>query len=162
MTRPLRLLILGNDAEAATKLAASLGAESVVVYSTTDPEEACQLISLLQHDVLLIDIDKLIGTPLYSLQAFRQEKPDIKIVGISRGQRGDTGLLAGLLDLDAQMREPVTPEGLIISLPEIADRYLMLSGADTPDRDPNQPGRQKWQLDSLPFIGDRRRPSPQA
>ena len=162
MTRPLRLLILSNDAEAATKLVASLGTESVVVYSTTDPDEACQLISLLQHDVMLIDIDKLIGTPLYSLQAFRQEKSDIKIVGISRGQRGDTGLLAGLLDLDAQIREPVTPEGLIISLPEIADRYLMVSVGDTPDQDSNHPGGRKWQLDTLPFIGGRRRSSPQA
>ena len=162
MTKPLRLLILSNGAEAATKLAASLGTESVVVYSTTDHDEACQLISLLQHDVLLIEIDKLIGTPLYSLEAFRQEKSDIKIVGISRGQRGDTGLLAGLLDLDAHMREPVTPEGLIISLPEIADRYLMVSVEDTPDHDTKQPGRQKWQLDTLPFIEGRHRPSPQA
>ena len=96
MTRPLRLLILSNDAEAATELSASLGTDGVVVYSTTDPDEACQLISLLQHDVLLIEIDKLIGIPVYTLQAFRQEKSDIKIVGISRGQRGDTGLLLGL------------------------------------------------------------------
>jgi DNA-binding NtrC family response regulator len=162
MTRSLRLLILSNDAEAATKLAATLGTDGVVVYSTAEPDEACQLISLLQHDVLLIDIDKLIGTPVYPLQAFRQEKSDIKIVGISRGQRGDTGLLVGLLDLDAHMREPVTPEGLIISLPEIADRYLMVSVGDTPDQDPDQPDRRKWQPDTLPFIGGRRRPSPQA
>ena len=161
MTRPLRLLILSNDTEAATELAASLGTESVVVYSTTNHDEACQLISLLQHDVLLIDIDKLIGTPLYSLQSFREENSDIKIVGISHGQRGDTGLLAGLLDLDAQIREPVTPEGLIISLPEIADRYLMVSVGDTPDQDPDRLGRRKLQLDAFPFIGGRRRPSPQ-
>ena len=162
MTRPLRLLILSNDVEAATELSASLGTDGVVVYSTTDPDEACQLISLLQHDVLLIEIDKLIGIPVYTLQAFRQEKSDIKIVGISRGQRGDTGLLLGLLDLDAQIREPVTPEGLIISLPEIADRYLMVSVGDASDQDSNQSGRQKWQLDTLPFIGGRRRPSPLA
>ena len=120
MTRPLRLLILSNDAEAATKLAATLGTESVVVYSTTDPDEACQLISLLQHDVLLIDIEKLVRTPIYPLQAFRQARPDLKIVGISRGQRGDTGLLLDLLGLDAYIREPATPESLIISLPEMS------------------------------------------
>jgi len=114
MANPLRLLILNDNAEVAERLADNLGTDSVVAYATSDSDEACQLISLLQHDVLLLDIEKLIRTPVNPLGAFRQAKPDLKIVGISRGQRGDTGLLVGLLDLDANIREPVTPEILII------------------------------------------------
>lgn len=161
MTKPLRLVILSGDAEAAKQLTASLSVDGVVVYSTVDPDEACQLISLLQHDVLLIDIEKLVRTPIYPLQAFRQARPDLKIVGISRGQRGDTGLLLDLLGLDAYICEPVTPEALIISLPDIADRYLMASLENTLDRNRNGHHRQKWQLSSIPFIASRRSPAPQ-
>lgn len=152
MARPLRLVILHDDAEAANRIAASLSTDDVVVYSTTDPDEACQLVSLLRHDVLLIDIEKLIGTPVYPLQAFRQANPNLKIVGISSGQRKDTGLLLGLLDLDAHMREPVTPEALIISLPEIADRYLMVSLRNTPETGLDDRRSQEWQPNSLPTI----------
>jgi two-component SAPR family response regulator len=130
MTKPLRLVILDDDVEAAKRLAASISTDGVVVYSTDDPDETRQLISLLQHEIVLIDVDKLIRTPAYPLEAFREANPDIKIVGISRGKRGDTGLLLQLLDMDAYIREPVTPEALIISLPEIADRYLMESVGD--------------------------------
>jgi hypothetical protein len=113
--------------EAAKSLAACLGADGVVVYATSDLDEAHHLISLLQHDVLLVTVEKLICTPNYPLETFRQAKPDLKIVGISRGQRGDTSLLVDMLGLDAHVRVPVTPEALIVSLPEIADRYLMAS-----------------------------------
>jgi len=160
MTKPLRLVILNNDMEAAKRLAASISTDGVVVYSTDDPEEACQLISLLQHEVVLIDVEKLICTPTYPLESFREANPDIKIVGISRGKRGDTGLLLQLLDLDAYIREPVTPEVLIISLPEIADRYLMQEAVgETSYRDPDDRHRQKWRLN--PFVTTRRSPSPQ-
>jgi hypothetical protein len=127
MAQPLRLVILDEDMGKAQDLAACLGSDGVVAYATTDPNQACQLISLLQHDVLLIGVEKLICTPNYPLQTFREANPGLRIVGISRSQRGDTGLLLDLLGLDAYMREPVTPEALIISLPEIADRYLMVS-----------------------------------
>jgi DNA-binding response OmpR family regulator len=127
MAQPLRLVILDEDMEIAKSMAASLSTDGVVVYATSDLDEAHQLISLLQHEVLLVDVEKLICTPNYPLQTFRQAKPDLKIVGIARSRRGDTGLLMDMLGLDAQVREPVTPEALIISLPEIADRYLMVS-----------------------------------
>jgi CheY-like chemotaxis protein len=127
MAQPLRLVILDEDMEVAKSMAASLSTDGVVVYATSDLDEAHQLISLLQHEVLLVDVEKLICTPNYPLQTFRQAKPDLKIVGISRSRRGDTGLLMDMLGLDAHVREPVTPEALIISLPEIADRYLMVS-----------------------------------
>ena len=127
MPQPLRLVILDESMESAKTLAASLSTDGVVAYATTRADEACHLISLLQHDVLLVDVQKLICTPDYPLQTFRQAKPGLKIVGISRGQRGDTCLLLDLLGLDGYMREPVTPEALIISLPEIANRYLMQS-----------------------------------
>ena len=127
MAQPLRLVILDEDMEVAKSMAASLSTDGVVVYATSDLDEAHQLISLLQHDVLLVDVEKLICTPNYPLQTLRQAKPDLKIVGISRGQRGDTGLLLDMLGLDGYMHGPVTPEALIISLPEIADRYLMVS-----------------------------------
>jgi CheY-like chemotaxis protein len=150
MNTPLRLVILDDDMERAKRLAVSLGTDGVVVYSTDDPEEACQLVSLLQHDVLMIDVEKLICTPTYSLEAFLEAKPDIKIVGISRGKRGDTGLLTQLLGLDAYIREPVTPEALIISLPEIADRYLTNLVGDKPSRGPDN-GRQKWPTNLMPL-----------
>jgi len=159
MTKPLRLVILNDDVEAAKRLAASISTDGVVVYSTDDPDEACQLISLLQHEVVLIDVEKLICTPAYPLESFREANPDIKIVGISRGKRGDTGLLLQLLDLDAYVREPVTPEALIISLPEIADRYLMQSVGDLSRQSPDNENRQKWRLN--PFVTSRRTPSPQ-
>ena len=127
MAQPLRLVILDEDMEVAKSMAASLSTDGVVVYAASDLDEAHQLISLLQHDVLLVDVEKLICTPNYPLQTFRQAKPDLKIVGISRSRRGDTGLLLDMLGLDGYMHEPVTPEALIISLPEIADRYLMVS-----------------------------------
>jgi len=160
MTRPLRLLILDDNLEAAKQLAASLGTDGVVVYYCQDPDEACQLISLLQHDIMLIDVEKLICTPAYPLEAFREAKPDIKIVGISSGKRGDTGLLLQLLGLDAYIHEPVTPEALIISLPEIADRYLMESARETSSYSPADHG-PKWRLSLLPFANNRRSPSPQ-
>jgi len=159
MTKPLRLVILNDDVEAAKRLAASISTDGVVVYSTDDPDEACQLISLLQHEVVLIDVEKLICTPAYPLESFREANPDIKIVGISRGKRGDTGLLLQLLDLDAYIREPVTPEALIISLPEIADRYLMHPVGDISRQDPDNQQRQKWRLNLL--VTTRRTPSPQ-
>jgi len=125
MAKPLRLLILDNDSEAAERLSLSLSGEGIVVYATHDPDEACHLISLLQHDILLIDIEKLVCTPLYPLQKFRQLNPDLKIVGISDSRRGDTGLLLDLLGLDAYLWEPVSPESLIISVPMLADQYRM-------------------------------------
>jgi CheY-like chemotaxis protein len=151
MTKPLRLVVLNEDAEAARRLADSLSTDGVVVYRVADPDEACQLISLLQHDVLLIDIEKLICTPIYPLQAFRQAKPDLKIVGISNHQRGDTGLLMDLLGLDAYVRHPVTPEALIISLPEIADRYLMAPLGNNPDHDRDDHDRQKLRMRPIPL-----------
>lgn len=160
MTRPLRLVILNDDVEATKRLAASISTDGVVVYSTDDSDEACQLISLLQHEVMLIDVEKLICTPAYPLESFREANPDIKIVGISRAKRGDTGLLLQLLDLDAYIHEPLTPEALIVSLPEIADRYLTQSVENTslqsPDDDQH---RQKGWLN--PFVTNRRSPSPQ-
>ncbi len=158
MTKPLRLVVLNEDAEAAKRLADSLSTNDVVVYRVADPDEACELISLLQHDILLIDIEKLICTPVYPLQAFRQAKPDLKIVGISGGQRGDTGLLKELLGLDAYVRYPVTPEALIISVPEIADRYLMAPLDDNPDQDRDDHDRQKLRMRSIPFISTVQRP----
>jgi CheY-like chemotaxis protein len=160
MTRPLRLLILNDDPEAAKRLAASLSADGVVVYCTGDSDEACQLISLLQHEIMLIDVEKLICTPAYPLEAFREVKPDLKIVGISSGKRGDTGLLLQLLSLDAYVREPVTPEALIVSLPEVADLYLLESVAEPPGRVRNHQS-QKWGLNLIPFPGDRRSASTQ-
>jgi DNA-binding response OmpR family regulator len=162
MTRPLRLLILNDDVEAAKQLAASLSTDGVVAYSTDDPDEACQLISLLQHDILLIDVGKLICTPVYPLQAFRLAKPDLKIVGISDGRRGDTDLLLDLLGLDAYLHAPVTPEALIISVPEIAERYLMLTLADTLHHERNGRHGRKLQLDPISFTSGRRSPFPQA
>jgi DNA-binding response OmpR family regulator len=162
MTRSLRLLILDEDANKVKQFAASLSADGVVVYSTTDPDEACQLISLLQHDVMLIGVEKLIGTPVYPLQAFRQAKPDLRIVGISCGQRGDTGLLLDMLDLDAYVREPMTPEALIIALPDIADRYLMVTAKNQPQPSPNNSIRQKWPRNLLPFVGGQQTSPPQA
>jgi len=160
MSRPLRLVILRHDLGAAERLAASLGTDGVVVYSTDDPDETCQLISLLQHDILLIDVEKLICTPAYPLEAFREANPDLKIVGISNGKRGDTGLLLQLLGLDAYIREPVTPEALIVSVPEIAERYFMEWSGDTHS---HGSGRQveKEGLNLIPFTGARRSPSPQ-
>ncbi len=159
MTKPLRLVILNDDMEAAKRLAASISTNGVVVYSTDDPDEACQLISLLQHEVVLIDVEKLICTPAYPLEAFREANPDIKIVGVSRSKRGDTGLLLQLLDLDAYIHEPVTPEALIISLPEIADRYLMQAIGETSYQSPDDQDRQKRRLNL--FATARRSPSPQ-
>jgi CheY-like chemotaxis protein len=161
MTRPLRFLILDHNVETAKRLADSISTDGVVAYCTDDPDEAHELISLLQHDILLIDVDKLICTPAYPLEAFREANPDLKIVGISKGRRGDTGLLQQLLDLDAYVREPVTPEGLIISLPEISDRYLMQSAGNVshPQRDVQHRGKSR--LDLLPFANRRRAPSPQ-
>jgi CheY-like chemotaxis protein len=152
MTKPLRLVVLNEDAEAAKRLADSLSTDGVVVYRVADPDEACQLISLLQHDVLLIDIEKLICTPVYPLQAFRQARPDLKIVGISSDQRGDAGLLMELLGLDAYVCHPVTPEALIISLPEIAEHYLMAPIGKKPDQDRDDHNRQKLPLKAIPFI----------
>jgi CheY-like chemotaxis protein len=151
MTKPLRLVVLNEDAETARRLADSLSTDGVVVYRVADPDEACQLISLLQHDVLLIDIEKLICTPIYPLQSFRQAKPDLKIVGISSNQREDTGLLMDLLGLDAYVRHPVTPEALIISLPEIADRYLMAPLGNNPDHDRDDHDRQKLRMRPIPL-----------
>ena len=161
MTRPLRFLILDYNVETAKRLADSISTDGVVVYSTDDPDEARELISLLQHDILLIDVDKLICTPAYPLEAFREVNPDLKIVGISNGRRGDTGLLLQLLDLDAYVREPLTPEGLIISLPEISDRYLMQSAKNISDRQNDVHRRGKSRLDLLPFVNPRRTPSTQ-
>jgi DNA-binding NarL/FixJ family response regulator len=162
MIRPLRLVILNADMEAAKRLAASISTDGVVVYATDDPDEACQLIALLQHEIMLIDVDKLICTPAYPLEAFREAKPDIKIVGISRGRRGDAGLLTQLMGLDAYIREPVTPESLITSLPEIADRYLMGSVEDLSRDDGDNHHRQTWPTDPAPFPKNTRRsPSPQ-
>src|SRR3972149_6146715 len=110
MAKPLRLLILDDDSEVAERLSLSLGGDGIVVYATSDPDEACHLISLLQHDILLIDIEKLVCTPLYPLQEFRQVNPALKIVGISDSRRGDTGPLLDLLGLDAYLWEPVSPE----------------------------------------------------
>jgi hypothetical protein len=93
------------------------------------------------------------------LESFREANPDIKIVGISRAKRGDTGLLLQLLDLDAYIHEPLTPEALIISLPEIADRYSMQSVENTSRQSPDDRHRQKWRLN--PFVTNRRSPSPQ-
>ena len=161
MTKPLRFLILDHDVETAKNVADSIGTESVVVYSTDDPDEARELISLLQHDVLLIDVEKLICTPAYPLEAFRDMNPDLKIVGISKGKRGDTGLLLQLLGLDAYVREPLTPEALIISLPEIADRYLMEPFENMPRPRRNDRRRRKSRPDPFPFTSPRRTPSPQ-
>ena len=161
MTRPLRLLILDSDIEAAKRLAASLSTDGVVVYAIDDPDEACQLISLLEHDVLLIDVEKLICTPAYPLEEFREVKPDLKIVGISHTKRGDTGLLMQLLGLDAYIRQPVTPEALIISLPEIANHYLMELTGNASSSNPEDHPRQKRRLDAFPFASARRSPSPQ-
>ena len=113
-----------------------------------------------QHDILLIDVEKLICTPAYPLEAFREANPDLKIVGISNGKRGDTGLLLQLLGLDAYIREPVTPEALIVSVPEIAERYFMEWSGDTHS---HRSGRQveKEGLNLIPFTGARRSPSPQ-
>jgi len=159
MTKPLRLVILNDSVEAAKRLAASISTDGVVVYSTDDPDEACQLISLLQHEVMLIDVEKLICTPAYPLESFREANPDIRIVGISRAKRGDTGLLLQLLDLDAYIHEPLTPEALIISLPEIADRYLMQSVEDMSRPGHGDQDRQNWRLN--PFVTAKRSPSPQ-
>ena len=161
MTRPLRLLILDHDVEAAKQLADSISTDGVVAYSTDDPDEALELISLLQHDILLIDVEKLICTPAYPLEAFREVNPDLRIVGISKGRRGDTGLLLQLLDLDAYVREPLTPEGLIISLPEISDRYLMQSARNISRRQRDVHRRGKSRLGLLPFENPSRTPSPQ-
>lgn len=162
MTRPLRLLILKDDLEAAKRLAASLSTDAVVVYCTADLDEACHLISLLQHEILLIDVEKLICTPAYPLETFRDVKPDLKIVGISNGKRGDTGLLLQLLGLDAYVREPVTPEALIVSLPEIADRYLLESVAGSSDcAGHHDDERHKWQMNLFPYLSPRRSASSQ-
>lgn len=151
MTQPLRLVVFDNNIETAKRSAASLSTDGVVVYCMADPEEACQLISLLQHDVLLIDIEKLIRTPIYPLQAFRQAKPDLKIVGISCGQRQDTELLMELLGLDAYIPQPVTPEALIDSLPEIADRYSAPSLENTSGNGRDAATRQKGHPTRIPF-----------
>jgi DNA-binding NarL/FixJ family response regulator len=159
MTRPLRLVILNDNVEAAKRLAASISTDGVVVYSTDDPDETFQLISLLQHEVVLIDVEKLICTPAYPLESFREANPDVKIVGISRSKRGDTGLLLQLLDLDAYIHEPLTPEALISSLPEIADRYLMQSVGNASRQTHEDQNGQKWRLN--PFVSARRSPYPQ-
>jgi DNA-binding NarL/FixJ family response regulator len=159
MTRPLRLVILNDDMEVAKRLASSISTDGVVVYSTDDPDEACHLISLLQHEIMLIDVEKLICTPAYPLEAFREAKPDIKIVGLSRGKRGDTGLLTQLMGLDAYIREPVTPEALIISFPEIADRYLMGLGAESFPDDGENNHNQSWPSGTASFADTRRSPS---
>lgn len=149
MVKPLRLVILDEDMERAKALAVCLSSEGVVAYAAVDPDEVCRLVSLLDHDVLLIDVDRLIRIPNYPLQAFRQIKPDLKIVGISRGRRGDTGLLLELLGLDAYIHEPLTPEALIISLPEVADRYLMVSLGKTTNPDSATSRRQELQSDCV-------------
>jgi CheY-like chemotaxis protein len=125
MEKPLRLLILDGDPEVAKQLTDCLSMPGLVIYSASDSQQACQLLSLLQHDILLIDVEKLVCTPIYPLQEFRQARPDLKIVGVSQDQPEDTSLLLELLGLDAYLREPVTPASLITSFPGIADRCLM-------------------------------------
>ncbi|GAB4529767.1 MAG: hypothetical protein Kow0063_07160 [Anaerolineae bacterium] len=163
MTRPLRLVILNDNLEAAKQLAASLSTDGVVVYCAADPDEACQLISLLQHQVMLIDVEKLICTPAYPLEAFREVNPDLKIVGISSGKRGDTGLLLQLLGLDAYVREPVTPESLIVSLPEIANLYLLhpVGGAPSGRADHHNDERRTWRPGLISSANPRRPASSQ-
>jgi DNA-binding response OmpR family regulator len=143
MTKPLRLVVLDKNPEAARRLADSLSTDGIVVYYTTDPDEALHLVSLLRHDVLLVGVETLISMPFYPLPEFREVNPKIKIVGISRGRRRDTDLLLKLLILDAYVREPVTPEALIISLPEIAERYLAIPVAGTSDRNFHGYSRQQ-------------------
>jgi DNA-binding response OmpR family regulator len=146
MTRPLRLVIFDKNAEMVKRIADSLSTDGVVSYCTTDPDEARHLISLLQHDVLLVGVDTLISIPFYPLLEFRQANPNLKIVGISHGQRRDTTVLPRLLKLDAYVCDPVTPEALIVSLPEIADRYLASPTTNTADRNRNGDSRQKRPL----------------
>lgn len=123
MEKPLRLLILDDDPEVIKHLTASLTMQGVVVYSATDAKEACQLIALLHHDILLIGVEKLVCTPIYPVQELRQTQPDLKIVGVAQDRAEGTGLLLDLLGLDAYLNEPVTPESLSMSLPGIAERY---------------------------------------
>jgi CheY-like chemotaxis protein len=125
MEKPLRLLILDDDPEVIKHLTASLTLPGVVVYSATDATEAGQLMALLHHDILLIGVEKLVCTPIYPLQEFRQTQPDLKIVGVSQRRAEDSGLLLDLLGLDAYLNEPVTPESLSMFLPSIAERCQM-------------------------------------
>jgi DNA-binding response OmpR family regulator len=125
MAQPLRLVILDDDAPTAQRLTEALSAGDVVIYAASAPDEALKLIELMQHDILLVDVEKLVRMPVYPLEKFRHARPGLKVVGISRDRCGDTGLLLELLGLDAYLREPLTPEALIISLPAIASRYLM-------------------------------------
>lgn len=153
MAKPIRLVILNDDQEAVERLTASLSGDGMVVYSTADPDEACHLISLLQHDILLIDVEVLISTPVYPLQNFREAKPDLKILGISRrGQLKDSGLLRELLSLDAYVREPVTPEKLITALPEIANRYLMVKSGGASNSQHEDDPHSKWPLKLIPSL----------
>ena len=137
MSKPFRLVILDDELQTAKDLAASLSSDGVVAYPTQDLDEVRELISLLQHDVLLIDVEQLVRAPIYALQALRQVNPDLKVVGMSHGSCGDGRLLRELLGLDAYLQEPVTPEALITCVPEIADRYLMVSFKKVLDKSSN-------------------------
>ncbi len=162
MTKPLRLVILDTDEKTAQRLAMSLGTDGVVAYAATDVDEAFRLIALLQHEILVIDVGKLICTPIYPLQAFRQAKSDLRIVGISRGPLGNGGVLLELLALDAYLREPVTPEALILSSPELADLYSTTRPRKTSPLNREHLGPKSQPSWIPPFFRDRRSHSAQA
>jgi DNA-binding response OmpR family regulator len=162
MIKSLRLVILGDDAAVAKRLAASLSTNGMVVYSAADPDEVYELISLLQHDILLIDIEKLICIPVYPLPEFRKANPDLKIVGISRDRRGDGGLVPELLGLDAYVCGPVTWKALVTCLPDMLDLYPKVMSKGIPGHDRDTGRGWRWQFNTIPFIRDLISSSPQA
>jgi chemotaxis response regulator CheB len=162
MIKPLRIVILGADKTAAERLATSLSANGMVAYSAADPDEVYELISLLQHDILLIDIEKLICTPIYPLPQFRKAKSDLKIVGISRDRSGDGDLLLELLGLHAYVCGPVTWKTLVTSWPDMLDLCPMVMSKDTPGHDRDTDRGWRWQFNTIPFLRDLISSSPQA
>ena len=127
--RILSILICGCDEPVLQQMARALADEGVKV-ETSNLLNGGFRIAEYDWDVMLIDLDGLNSFMRSLLPAFCSKFPHLPLVGISRRSVGHVNALKTSLgfELDAYLFELPRPEELIVSFPQVAQKYLCDTG----------------------------------
>ena len=118
-----RILLVDDDADFRSMLAAALELAGYPVDTARNGKEAQAIQRGVPADILITDIFMPESDGFEVIEAFRREFPQTRIIAISGGTRvmkTDYLATAGLIGVDAALQKPFEVEALLVLLRKMA------------------------------------------
>ncbi|MGE0117629.1 MAG: response regulator [Dongiaceae bacterium] len=121
-----RVLVIDDEATIRAALCATLGDAGYAVAAARDGVEGVETLRSESADAVVMDIYMPVKDGFETIRELRRVAPEVKIIAISGGSRGDFDPLkaAELLGADRALRKPFGVEDVLTALTDVLPEEL--------------------------------------